>query len=200
LVVVARRWHRRQQELAMPGPPVTTDQYFKMPETLLPQELIYGVMRDAAAPTPGHQEVVGKFYVALTRHLERHGWGRVWLSPIDVVLDRHRHLVVQPDLIVFSHQRLHLVRDRVWGAPDLVVEVMSPRPRIGTLDERMGWFAEYGVRECWLVRHLSGEIEVRQFAGGSMPERIFERDEPLRSLVLPAFTESLASILGPSYG
>jgi hypothetical protein len=40
---------------------------------------------------------------------------------------------------------------------------MSPRPRIGTLDERLAWFAECGVRECWLVHHLSGEIDVRQF-------------------------------------
>ena len=183
----------------MPGPPVTTDQYFRMPETLLPQELVYGVLRDAAAPTPGHQAVVGSFYLALTQHLARHESGRVWLSPIDVVLDRDRHLIVQPDLIVFSNARAHLVTDRVWGAPDLVVEVLSPRPRIGKLDERLGWFAEYGVRECWLVHHLSGEIDVRQFAGGNMTHQLFERDEPLRSLVLPAFTESLASILGPSH-
>jgi Uma2 family endonuclease len=183
----------------MPAPRVTTDEYFRMPETLLPQELVYGVLRDAAAPTPGHQEVVGRFYLALAQHLTRLGRGHVWLSPIDVVLDRTRHLVVQPDLIVFSDERQHLVTDRVWGAPDLVIEVMSPRPRIGTLDERLAWFAEYGVRECWLVHHLSGEIDVRQFVDGNMKERLFERDEPLRSRVLPAFTQSLGAILGPSY-
>jgi Uma2 family endonuclease len=181
----------------MPGPPVTTDQYFRMPETPLPQELVFGMLRDAPAPTPGHQAVVGRFYLALARHLERRFVGRVWLSPIDVVLDRARHLVVQPDLIVLTNARLRLVTDRVWGAPDLVVEVMSPRPRIGTLDERLRWFAEYGVRECWLVHHLSQQIDIRQFARGTMTGRRFERDEPLRSLVLPDFTPSLASILGP---
>lgn len=183
----------------MPAPPVTTDQYFKMPETLLPQELVYGVLRDAAAPTPGHQEVVGKFYLALNQHLERRGSGRVWLSPVDVVLDRTRHLIVQPDLIVVTDARLHLVTDRVWGAPDLVVEVLSPRPRIGTLEERLAWFAQYGVRECWLVHHLLGEVDVRQFVDRSMSEQLFERDEPIRSIVLPEFAESLASIVGPSF-
>ena len=182
----------------MPGPPVTTNQYFRMPETLLPQELVYGVLRDAAAPTPGHQAVVGRFHLALARHLERHASGQVWLSPIDVVLDRTRHLIVQPDLIVLTDARLHLVSDRVWGAPDLVVEVLSPRPRIGTLEERLQWFAEYGVRECWLVQHLSGQVDIRQFVGGSMSERLFERDQPIHSIVLPEFAESLASILGPS--
>ena len=181
----------------MPGPPVTTDQYFTMPETRLPQELVYGFVRDAPAPTPGHQAMVGAFHLALAHHVAERRLGRVWLSPIDVVLDRARHLVVQPDLIVVTQARLHIVTDRIWGAPDLVVEVMSPRPRIGTLDERLGWFAEYGVRECWLVHYLSAQIDIRQFAAGEATKRLFEKDEPLRSLVLPEFTASLASIAGP---
>lgn len=45
------------------------------------------------------------------------------------------------------NDRLRIVTDRVWGAPDLVVEVMSPRPRIGRLPERLAWFAQYGVGE-----------------------------------------------------
>ncbi len=179
----------------MPARPVTTDQYLRMPETRLPQELVYGYVRDAPAPSPGHQTVVGRFHLALARHVERHSLGRVWLSPIDVVLDRARHLVVQPDLIVVMNARLHLVTDRVWGAPDLVVEVVSPRPRIGTLEERLGWFAEYGVRECWLVHHLTEQVDVRQFVKGTMTERRFDRNQPLRSIVLPTFGVSLASIL-----
>lgn len=106
-----------------------------------------------------------------------------------------RHLVVQPDLIVVANARLRIVSDRVWGAPDLVVEVVSPHPRIGTLDERLGWFAEYGVREYWLVHQIWGQIEVVQFDGGQIAQRLFEKDEPLRSIVVPEFTASLASIL-----
>ena len=113
------------------------------------------------------------------------------------IIDRTRHLVVQPDLIVVTNSRLPIVSDRVWGAPDLVIEVMSPRPRIGTLDERLGWFAQYGVRECWLVHHLSGQIEVRQFGEGT--QQLFENNEPLVSMVLPQFTASLGSIVGPTY-
>ncbi len=174
---------------------MTTDEYLRTAETMLPQELVYGFVRDAPAPTPDHQWVVGMFHVALVRHLEQHRVGRVWLSPIDVVLDRTRHLVVQPDLIVVANARLRIVSDRVWGAPDLVVEVVSPHPRIGTLDERLGWFAEYGVREYWLVHQIWGQIEVVQFDGGQIAQRLFEKDEPLRSIVVPEFTASLASIL-----
>ena len=97
----------------MPAPAMTTNEYLRTPETLLPQELVYGVCREAAAPTPGHQELVGRLFIALSEHLRAHSAGAVWMSPIDVVLDRERHLVVQPDLIVVSQPRLAIVTDRV---------------------------------------------------------------------------------------
>lgn len=89
----------------------------------------------------------------------------MWSSPIDVVLDRDRHLIVQPDVIVAAEARVGIVTDRVWGPPDLVLEVLSPRPRIGTLQERIDWFSRYGVRECWLVHQdarTSKSSSVRQ--------------------------------------
>ena len=118
------------------------------------------------------------------------------MSPIDVVLDREKDLVVQPDLIVVLNERRHIVADRVWGAPDLVVEVMSPRPRIGSLDERLGWFAEYGVGECWLVRPAIRQIEVISFADGhAAGRRVFERNESITSTVLPELQQTPESML-----
>ena len=176
---------------------MTIDQYFRTPETMLPQELVWGVVRDAAAPTPGHQWLVGQFYVALKDHVEEHSIGRVWLSPIDVVLDRDSHLVVQPDLIVISAARAHIVTDRVWGPPDLVIEVLSPRPRIGTLQERLDWFSRYGVRECWLVHQDARTVEVVEFSSGTvMGRRVVLAEEHIRSSVLPSFSATPATIFG----
>ena len=78
--------------------------------------------------------------------------------------------------------------DRIWGAPDLVIEVLSPRPRIGTVEERLGWFATYGVRECWLVHLPGSRIEVVQFRDGAMISAMFEPVQPIRSEVLPGIT------------
>jgi len=176
---------------------MTTDEYLRMPETMLPQELVGGVVRDAPAPTPGHQWAVGRFFMVLTEHVTQHHAGRVWLSPIDVVLDRERHLVVQPDVIVVCEARTGIVTDRVWGAPDLVIEILSPRPRIGTLEERIEWFARHGVRECWLVHQDAWAVEVLEFAAASVARRrIFQPEENIRSTVLPGFHASPAAIFG----
>ena len=181
----------------MPGPPLTTDEYFVTPETVLPQELVWGIVRDAPAPTPGHQWAVGRFFIALTDHVERHHSGRVWMSPIDVVLDRDRHLIVQPDVIFVAEPRAGIVTDRVWGPPDLVLEVLSPRPRIGTLNERIAWFAQYGVRECWLVHQDARTVEVLQLSSGMVADRrVFLTQEQIRSGVLPEFNAVPGAIFG----
>ena len=180
----------------MPAPPLTTSEYFSKPETLYPQELVYGLVRDAPAPTPGHQWVVGEVFAALRAHLQQHDIGRLWMAPIDVVLDADRHLVVQPDIIVVSNTRLHIVTDCVRGAPDLVIDVLSPRPRIGRLDERLAWFARYGVRECWLVHQSVRQIELLQFVDGGIANRqLLLPDEQIRSVILPQFDRSGASML-----
>ena len=180
----------------MPAPRITTVEYFRTPETLLPEELVYGMVRDAPAPSPGHQSAVGLFFIALFNHTQANQAGAVWLSPIDVVLDPERSLVVQPDVIFVAEDRRHIVTDRVWGAPDLVVEVLSPNPRIGTLEERLDWFAQYGVRECWLVRQALREVEVLQFADGRVTgRRACRNHEPVASSVLPDFGRSVSSIL-----
>jgi Uma2 family endonuclease len=165
---------------------LTTDAYLEGSVTLVPQELAYGVLRDAPAPTPRHQDTVGMTYRLLQAYFERTGTGRAWISPVDVILDRDKALVVQPDVIALMRDRLHIVTDRVWGAPDLVVEVLSPQPRIGRLSERVEWFARYGVRECWLVHQMSTQVDVIACAEGRVQTtRVFYGEDPIASALLP---------------
>ena len=176
---------------------MTVEDYFNTPETLHPMELIFGALRVAEAPTPRHQQAVGALFMALRRHVDEKGLGEVWLSPLDVVLDEDDGLILQPDLLFISNERQWIVRDRVRGAPDLVVEVLSPHPRIGQLNERVRWFAEYGVRECWLVHQDRRDVTVLEFVNGRIGERrIFARNDGIRSIVLPEFSQTWAGILG----
>ncbi|HQX81351.1 MAG TPA: Uma2 family endonuclease [Vicinamibacterales bacterium] len=176
---------------------MTLREYFETPESVTPQELIYGAMRVAESPTPMHQAAVGSLYLTLHEHVVGQRLGQVWLAPLDVVLDADGPLVVQPDLFVILNGGAATVSQKVFGAPDLVVEVLSPTPRIGDTDERVTWFRDHGVRECWLVHQLTGRVEVLHFKEGQVRLRTTHaRIEPIRSGVLPDFERSLSSIMG----
>ena len=180
-----------------PVPPLMTlDEYLKTPETVKPTELIYGVMRCRVADGP--PSVRGAQLVrALDAHVRARQLGEMWLAPLDVVLDAERALVVQPDLFFVSNARAYMVRHRVYGAPNLVIEVMSPHPRIGSTEERVGWFAEYGAQECWLVHQDDVTITVIQFADGRVASRKrYTQRQPIESAVLPDFTSTLDDIFG----
>jgi Uma2 family endonuclease len=175
---------------------MTVDDYFKTPETVTPMELRFGVLRVAESPTPRHQSAVLSLVFALDRHVRQRRLGQVWIAPLDVVLDEPKALIVQPDLFFVSNEREWIVGDRVRGAPDLIVEVLSPNPRIGKTAERVEWFATYGVRECWLVHQDQRSVQVIAFSKGQIgSQRPFAAAEPIRSEVLPEFTDSLADIL-----
>ncbi|MEX2271507.1 MAG: Uma2 family endonuclease [Vicinamibacterales bacterium] len=175
---------------------MTADDYFNTPETLNPAELAFGVLRVADAPTPRHQSAVADLFIALERHVRERRLGKVWLSPLDVVLDEKKALIVQPDLMFISNERASIVRDRVRGGPDLVVEVLSPHPRIGTLSEHLQWFAQYGVRECWLLDQNEQRISVIEFQDGeARPARLVGAAEPIQSAVLPEMSLRLRDIL-----
>jgi Uma2 family endonuclease len=170
-------------------------EYFQLPETLQPEELVYGtVVREPAMPAYGHQNVVTRLMVMLYRHVEEHGIG-ICVSPMDVVLDESAALVVQPDILVVTKERLGIVRERIWGAPDLVVEVLSPRTARRDRTTKLGWYRQYGVRECWLVDYglRSQAVEIIDLQNVSVP-RVFAGDEPMRSYVLPDWTTPASHI------
>lgn len=175
---------------------MTTAEYLATPESMLPTQLDHGQLMVREAPTIWHQDAVGNLFLALRTHLAASGEGRVWVAPVDVVLDYERSLVVQPDLVVVTTANLSLVTSRINGAPDLVVEVLSPKPRVGQIHEKLNWFARYGVRECWVV-HLDGpRMEVLSFGDGVVRGR---RDlgslHPMASDVLPTLTSTVGTLV-----
>jgi Uma2 family endonuclease len=169
----------------------TVDDYVRTAETVQPMEIVFGALRMADPPTPRHLSAVRALAHALDRHVGRHRLGQVLLAPLDVVLDERHALVVQPDLMFISNDRAWIVGDYVHGAPDLIVEVLSPNPRIGRTDERIQWFAECNVRECWLVHQHRREVAVLEFSNQRIARhRVYHASEPIQSRVLPVLHET----------
>ena len=154
---------------------MTTVEYLRTPETVLPRELAHGVLRVADAPSASHQRIVGELFLALAPFVRERQLGEVLLAPTDVVLDYDADLIVQPDLLFVATERGEIVSDRVYGAPDLVIEVLSPDSRVGVLEERLGWYGRYGVQECWLANLPRKSIEVLTFSGRRVANRVLCR-------------------------
>ena len=176
---------------------MTTAEYLATPETVLPRELAFGVMRVAESPVVPHQRIVRDLTIALTAFTRAHRLGEVLPAPMDVILDPEAHLVVQPDILFVSADRSGIVADRIHGAPDLVIEVLSPYPRIGRIHEKVEWFARYGVRECWIVDLPHRQIAVLSFAGNQIASRMLSTGaEPVQSAVLAGLRYTPADLFG----
>jgi len=175
-------------ELPPHGTVLTTAEYLQTAESMRVQELIYGNLRVEESPHFRHQNLLLELAVLMRVFVGQHKLGVVCIAPQDVILDPARALILQPDLMFISKHRQEIISDHIWGAPDLVVEVVSPHPRIGKLDERLGHFTQYGVKECWLVHQLSRDIEVlRLQEHGEGRTRAFRGNEPIESAVLKEF-------------
>jgi Uma2 family endonuclease len=162
-------------------------EYFRQAESMRPMELVYGVVREPPAPRYGHQSVLTHLGALMDMHVREQRLGRVCVSPIDVVLDVDAALVVQPDIIFVAEERRAIIRERVFGAPDLVVEVLSPRTAARDRTTKVEWYAHYGVRECWLVNTSQRAVEILDLGRGASARRRFNRDAIPASTVFPAW-------------
>jgi Uma2 family endonuclease len=175
---------------------MTTNGFLDGPETLQRRELVWGVLREPPAPFYGHQRVVTDLAVLLQRHSRVRGLGQVCVSPIDVVLDGPNALILQPDIVFISTARLGIVRNQVWGAPDLVVEVLSPGTAAYDRRRKLGWFKQYGVIECWFVDPRVCRITVHRLADRPATKAAYDKRDIVRSGVLPELELRVTDVFG----
>lgn len=151
-------------------------------------ELIYGRFYLSPSPTPFHQLLVRLLSRRLGEIADRTG-NLLFFAPMDTELSDHT--VVQPDLLYILKEREGIVGDRVEGAPDLVVEVLSPGTARYDRSEKLSAYAELGVREYWIVN--GGEREIDFLV--SREERfqvVSPRDGLYRSEIMPEIEIDLA--------
>jgi Uma2 family endonuclease len=174
---------------------VTTDEYlYSTEETNRIRELAMGRVREPPAPFFSHQTVALKLARIIGDHAEARKLGRVAIAPVDVILDRERALVLQPDVLFVSAERSAIIRDQVWGPPDLVVEVLSPGTKAHDGGLKLGWYRQYGVRECWLVDLHQEQVTVVDFTGAFPVERVARGADTIQSSVLPALETAASAV------
>ena len=161
-----------------------------------PQYPIYGTTRNPATRNPiGHDTLVSRLHTALDAYVKSKSLGRLWVG-VEVVLDQREHIILQPDITFIVDGRESIVKDRVWGPPDMVLEVTSPLIHPGQLQERIAWFSLYGVREYWLVQPQPKNIAILELAHGAVRRRrLFDEFTPVTSPLLPEFGRCVGEFL-----
>lgn len=117
------------------------------------------------SPTPAHQRVVGNFYRALANRLAG-GRCAVFVSPLDVYFDDLNF--VQPDVFVVCDPSK--IKDRIFGPPDLVVEVLSSSSSLRDKREKKGLYERFEVREYVIVYPEEAFMERYVLVGGRYGE------------------------------
>jgi Uma2 family endonuclease len=142
--------------------PYRAADYWKLPEGA-PVELMRGEFVMSPAPITLHQLVVA-LLTELLLAVSRRADGFALCAPADVVLSDTT--IVQPDLLYISPQRKHIIGDRINGAPDLVIEVLSPGTERRDRVQKVDLYAQYGVPEFWIVDPKAQDISFLLFEGG----------------------------------
>jgi len=156
---------------------------------LLPEdkryEILDGELYVVPAPNVRHQTLLGQLFSILDRHARENRLGKVLLAPCDVILSDEN--IVQPDILFVSDARLGIIGEaNISGAPDLVVEILSPGTRNRDLEIKQKIYAAFGVREYWIVDPEVETIDVLVLGNqGYSSAGIFARSDRLSSPLLP---------------
>lgn len=142
------------------APPAGLGPYRRKDYEALPDEprceLLFGRLYVMSGPTLQHQATLQTIWLQLKRIAQASG-GRAYFAPLDVALADHS--VVQPDAIYVSPERFGVLRRRIEGAPDLLVEVLSPGTARRDRGEKLMLYAQTGIREYWILDHQVRQIE-----------------------------------------
>ena len=113
------------------------------------------------------------------------GLGLVYIAPLDVVLTDND--TVQPDILFVSTERLHIITGgKVQGAPDLVVEILSPSTAGYDMGYKMDLYARHGVKEYWIGDCEAETIRVLLLVNGAfVTAGVYGRGQTLTSPTLP---------------
>lgn len=171
------RGHRRTK--------LTYADYLKLPDDGLRHEIIDG--RHYVTPTPvtRHQRISVRVSYLIQQYLEAHSIGELFTAPFDVLLSTHD--IVEPDLLFLSTARAHLLTSQnLQGAPDLVVEILSPGTRRRDKGLKRNRYERLGVEEYWLIDPDQNVVTVhRRGTSGFEHVVCVSRAEELTTPLLP---------------
>lgn len=174
--------------------PCTSEDYWNLPDGVR-AELIGGRLYDMTPPSWTHQKIVAGLVRLIGNHINAHGGPcQVVPSPVAVNLEADDRTWVEPDVVVVCDPSKVTERG-VEGAPDMVVEVVSP-PSV-SLDYyvKAGRYQRAGVREYWIVDPSTAQTVVYRYGEGSPALTLYPFDQPVPAGIFEGLSVTVADLL-----
>jgi Uma2 family endonuclease len=173
---------------------MTWSELEKLPEDGPRIELYDGEVWVMPSATLAHQRVA--FDTAIVfREYERRAGGEVAIAPLDVIFSEKN--VVQPDVLYFMKERVHLLKEdkRPRHRPDVVVEILSPTTEGNDKGRKLRMFARYEVPEYWMIDIDERAIEIRSLRGDFYVVTVkASGDAEVTSPLLPDFSFAVSRL------
>lgn len=146
------------------------------------------------SPRYWHQEIVGNIFSLMREHLRKHPSGKVAISPSDVELSADD--VFQPDIYFIAQERLGIINEQgPNGAPDLVIEVLSPGTAKLDVGPKREVYGEAGVKEMWIVDGRQKKIDIYLLRGSELKQvRAVVPGDHLETALMPGLTLDVREI------
>ena len=142
--------------------PITLKQYEELPEDQR-AEVFEGIVYDMASPSQEHQTISMELSTLINTYIkERNGSCRVFHAPFDVKLSDKPLTIVQPDIMVICDKN-KLDGKRCNGAPDFVIEIVSPGNPADDYIRKLYYYKNAGVREYWIVDPRRKTVTINYF-------------------------------------
>ena len=185
--------------MSVPAPPageiiLTYEDYLRLPDDGKRYEILEGVLHVVPSPTTRHQRISRELEFMIYEYVNRHGLGEVFDAPLDIVFSRTS--IIQPDLIYVSRERQAVITEKhIAGAPDLVVEILSPSSSASDRVTKAQVYARYGVPYYWVVDPDKRAVEeFRLERGIYMLIRSWEDEEVFAPEIFPGLNVDLRKI------
>ena len=145
------------EEIYIKPPRTLMEVYQNLPEGTMAQ-LINNQIYMSPAPTDNHQRIVVSIVVQLGGWVEAKGLGSVRVAPYDVYIDNKN--AFQPDIVFISNENTHKIKENgLHGAPDLVIEILSPGTRHLDKGSKKNQYERSGVKEYWIINPKNQSTE-----------------------------------------
>ena len=158
----------------------TVQDYYNIPEDAH-VELIDGHFYNMSAPNRVHQDLLAELILIIRSYIKKNGGKcRAYPAPFSVQLQKDKDTVVEPDIsVICDHDKLN--ERGCLGAPDWIIEIVSPSNTSHDYITKLSLYSVSGVREYWIVDPLTKRVHVYNFEQSNLLVNVYTFQDVVKS-------------------